>query len=206
MKVFLLDEGVLLSSESDYFDCYNMVYDKKWGYHDEGQCYIKDKETAINDAINYVKEGVEKTYAVITSTIIDDSADLDDCPVEDENYDVNDIIFSVAKINGEIVFGFIDTPKKELREYLISQGIWEREVDELLSCFNDDVSEDDLCISSIFDSAFDLASNYIDNVICTLDPHIEAVIDYTELGKNIAESDDEYILLSSSGRIIEFTI
>lgn len=116
MKVFLLDEGVLLSSESDYFDCYNMVYDKKWGYHDEGQCYIKDKETAINDAINYVEKGVEKTYAVITSTIIDDSADLDDCPVEDEDYDVNDIIFSVAKINGEIVFGFIDTPKKRIQE------------------------------------------------------------------------------------------
>ena len=92
---------------------------------------------------------------------------------------------------------------EELREYLLEQGVWEREVDEVLGNFNDNVTEDDLVISAIFDSAFDLGSNYIDNTVGELDHHIEAVLDYSELGKHIAESDDEYLLLDS-GRIIEF--
>lgn len=37
---------------------------------------------------------------------------------------------------------------EELREYLLDQDIWEREVDELLGNFNDNVTEDDLHIDS----------------------------------------------------------
>ena len=95
--------------------------------------------------------------------------------------------------------------REELREYLLDQDIWEREVDELLGNFNDNVTEDDLYIVAIFDSAYDLASNYIDNVIGELDHHIEAVLDYTELGNHIAENGDEYVVLSS-GRIVEFEL
>ena len=94
---------------------------------------------------------------------------------------------------------------EELREYLLDQDIWEREVDELLGNFNDNVTEDDLHIVAIFDSAYDLASNYVDNVIGELDHHIEAVLDYTELGNHIAENGDEYVVLSS-GRIVEFEL
>ena len=61
---------------------------------------------------------------------------------------------------------------EELREYLLDQDIWEREVDELLGNFNDNATEDDLHIVAIFDSAYDLASNYIDNVIGELDHQI----------------------------------
>ena len=94
---------------------------------------------------------------------------------------------------------------EELREYLLEQGVWGREVDELLSEFNDNVIEDDLHIVAIFDSAYDLASNYIDNVVGELDHHIEVVLDYTELGNHIAENGDEYVTLSS-GRIVEFEL
>ena len=85
---------------------------------------------------------------------------------------------------------------EELREYLLDQDIWEREVDEILG---------DLHIVAIFDSAYDLASNYIDNAIGELDYHIEAVLDYTELGNHIAENGDEYVVLSS-GRIVKFEL
>ena len=71
--------------------------------------------------------------------------------------------------------------------------------------FNDNVTEDDLHIVAIVDSAYDLASNYIDNVVGELDHHIEAVLDYTELGNHIAENGDEYVTLSS-GRIVEFEL
>lgn len=94
---------------------------------------------------------------------------------------------------------------EELKEYLLEQGIWEREVDELLGNFTQEVSEDDLNIAAIFDSAADLGENYIDNVVGELDHHIDAVLDYTALGEEIAESDDEYVSLSS-GRIVEFEL
>lgn len=91
----------------------------------------------------------------------------------------------------------------ELKEYLLEQGVWEREVDEVLGNFNNDATEDDMVIVTIFDSAFDLGEHYIDNVVGKLDHHIDAVLNYAELGEHIADSDDEYLLLGS-GRIIEF--
>lgn len=39
---------------------------------------------------------------------------------------------------------------EELREYLLDQDIWEREVDELLGNFNDNVTEDDLHMISAY--------------------------------------------------------
>lgn len=92
-----------------------------------------------------------------------------------------------------------------MRDYLLEQGVWEREVDEVLSSFNEDVTENDMTIVTIFDSAYDLGSNYIDNVIGTLDHHIDAVLDYSALGEQIANNCDEYLILES-GRIIEFEL
>ena len=92
-----------------------------------------------------------------------------------------------------------------MRDYLLEQGVWEREVDEVLSSFNDDATEEDMVIATIFDSAYDLGSNYIDNVVGTLDHHIDAVLDYSALGEQIANSCEEYLILES-GRIIEFEL
>jgi hypothetical protein len=92
-----------------------------------------------------------------------------------------------------------------VRDYLLNQGVWEREVDEVLSSFNDDATEEDMVIATIFDSAYDLGSNYIDNVVGTLDHHIDAVLDYSALGKHIADNCEEYLVLES-GRIIEFEL
>lgn len=92
-----------------------------------------------------------------------------------------------------------------MRDYLLEQGVWEREVNEVLSSFNDDATEEDMIIVGIFDSAYDLGSNYIDNVIGTLDHHVDAVLDYSALGEQIANSCEEYLILES-GRIIEFEL
>lgn len=94
---------------------------------------------------------------------------------------------------------------EKLKEYLLEQGIWEKEVDELLGNFNQNVTNDDLNIVVIFDSAFDLGENYISNVVGELDHHVDAVLDYSKLGEQIAESCDEYVILSS-GRIVEFEL
>jgi hypothetical protein len=92
-----------------------------------------------------------------------------------------------------------------MRDYLLEQGVWEREVDEVLASFYDDATEDDMIIVTIFDSAYDLGSHYIDNIIGTLDHHIDAVLDYSALGEHIANSCEEYLILES-GRIIEFEL
>lgn len=92
-----------------------------------------------------------------------------------------------------------------MKDFLLEQGVWEREVDEVLSNFDDNATEDDLTIVAIFDSAFDLGNHYVDNVVGELDHHIDAVLDYTALGEHLAENCDEYLLLDS-GRIIEFKL
>lgn len=121
---------------------------------------------------------------------------------EDRNITVDYIPIPDSKESDEIS---TSDYSEELREYLLEQGIWEREVDELLSNFSQDVTEDDLNIVAIFDSSTDLGENYIDNVLGNLDHHIDAVLDYSALGEQIADSDDEYVSLSS-GRIIEFEL
>lgn len=109
MKAYLLDEGILLTEKDAEFEHYNIVYDHKYGYYDEGQCYVATMEDAINQAMQYVKEGVEKTYAVVSNTTLDDDIDIndDELCVEDEEYIVDNIVYSVAKINGKIVENFI---------------------------------------------------------------------------------------------------
>jgi hypothetical protein len=110
MRAYLLDEGVLLTKEDKDFNAYNTVYDKKYGYYDEGQCYIKSKEEAISEAKKYVEDGVENTYAVVSNTTLDDDVDLDDCPVDwYEEYILDNVVYSVAKINGKIIENFLDS-------------------------------------------------------------------------------------------------
>ena len=107
MKAYLLDEGVLLTKEDDEFESYANVYDKKYGYYDEGRCYESNKMVAIANAKKYVEDGVEKTYAIVSNTWLPNDFDFKNGRVEDETYKVEDVIYSVAKINGEIVENFI---------------------------------------------------------------------------------------------------
>lgn len=70
------------------------------------------------------------------------------------------------------------------------------EKQEILNEFEDEVEVD-----SIFETAEELGQYYLDNVVGSLDRHIEAVLDIAALGEEIADSDDEYYQLQS-GRII----
>lgn len=89
--------------------------------------------------------------------------------------------------------------------YLLEQGVQKTEIAEVLANFSEDATKDDLYIVAIFDSAFDLGNRYVDKVVGELDYHIDAVLDYSALGKHIANNCDEYLLLDS-GRIIKFEI
>lgn len=97
--------------------------------------------------------------------------------------------------------------REELRQYLLEKGVWENEAEEVLANFREDVDfkEEDATIVEIFDSAWSLGEDYLDKVVGTLDHHVYAVLDLSELGDHLAESCDEYMKLSD-GRIIQFEI
>lgn len=114
--------GVLLKPDHKEFDAYAIVYDKKYGYFNENDIlYIEaDKDSAISYAKEYVEKGVDMTYAVITDEGLwdyeayEDSGKLvDDGDIDECEFKHDDVIYSVAKINGEIVENFIQI-KKEL--------------------------------------------------------------------------------------------
>lgn len=111
MKVFVVDIGVLLEEDDDDFEYYSLVYDQKYGYYDEGQYYVENYEKAINDVKEYVKTGVDGTYGIVLKTILDDEIDLEEVCVEDEEYILENVVFSIAKINGKIVENFLEKNK-----------------------------------------------------------------------------------------------
>ena len=109
MKAYLVEIGVLLSKNNEAFDSYSSVYDKKYAYYDEDQFYLSTKEEAIKQVQEYVSKGVEHTYGIISKTELDDDIDFtsDDIPVSDEKYLIDDIIYSIAKFNNQIIENFI---------------------------------------------------------------------------------------------------
>ncbi len=105
--VFLIDEGILLEKNDEQFSSYNNVYDKEYGYYDENQFYVSSKDDAIRLAKEYVNKGVEKTYVIVSCTNIEENENVNECPVEDESYLLEDVIYSVTKLNGIIVEYFL---------------------------------------------------------------------------------------------------
>ncbi len=106
--VYLLDLGTLLTDSDPEIDSYNMVYDKKYGYYDIGQDYYATLADAVADAVDHVKANRPNNYAVISETSIPADADIDDTYVEGETYDVADIVYSIACIDGQLVPQFVD--------------------------------------------------------------------------------------------------
>jgi hypothetical protein len=109
-NAILLDVGVLLTELDEEFDCYNDVYDHRYGYYDENQTAYKESDLAkaIADARQYVADGVDMTYAVITNQgQINYNGEFDENDIEDFTYKAEDVIFSVAKIYGIIVEDFV---------------------------------------------------------------------------------------------------
>lgn len=111
--VWLADVGVLMTDEKDpSFEMYSDAYDRKYGYYDENQVYFPEKQDAMNYVRDYVAKGVEKTYGIVSETYIPESSigneDVSDLPVEDESYGVNDVVFCLAKIDGNVRVNFIE--------------------------------------------------------------------------------------------------
>lgn len=108
--LFLVDVGVLLSEKDDEFSSYNQVYDKKHGFYDEDQYYSADKNLAIEQVKQYVAQGVENSYGVVSiSDTENTNQDIANLNVSGETYDAASVVYSVAKIDGTLVEHFVAT-------------------------------------------------------------------------------------------------
>lgn len=112
MQCYLVEVGVLLTKEDKEFECYNHVYDKKHGYFDEGQHYVKNLEDAKKEVLDYVTDGVERTYGIISNTVMPEDIDLEEACVEDESYLVDSIVFSAVKEDGQVKENFVKKERK----------------------------------------------------------------------------------------------
>lgn len=111
--VWLAEVGVLMTDKNDpSFKTYSKAYDGKYGYYDENQVYFPEEQAAMNYVRDYVANGVEKTYGVVSVTCIPESSigndNVSELPVEDESYDVKDVVFCLAKIDGNVRVNFIE--------------------------------------------------------------------------------------------------
>ena len=65
--LFRLEVGVLLKKNDPEYKDYNCVYTKRHGFFDENQSIYLDYAEAKKEADEYIKNGVNGTYAVISS-------------------------------------------------------------------------------------------------------------------------------------------
>lgn len=108
--IVLCTTDELISITNKSFEMYAYAYDNQYGYYDEDQFYVESKEDAIKQAKEYVEDGAENTYAIVSDSYVSDDNDL--TILEDESYLPEDVIYSVAKINGNIVENFVKSDLK----------------------------------------------------------------------------------------------
>lgn len=108
MLVYLVDVGVLIHEGEHEFESYNCVYNHKYGFHDENQWYVRNKQDAIEAAKEYVDSGVENAYAVVSQEETnEDEYDDDDYSPFNHEYTMDNVVYSSAKIKGSIVERFL---------------------------------------------------------------------------------------------------
>ena len=119
--IYKVEVGVLWTKDEEHedYDCYNSVYDKQYGYYDENVAFELDYNKALEYARNYVENGVNGTYAIISKIDYDSEYyhknDLD-CMFQmlenilggsyieeyidlfgSELYDIKNVVYSVCK-------------------------------------------------------------------------------------------------------------
>ena len=92
-NVYKVEVGVLLDKDNEEYDLY-LYYDKKHSYYEENSVLFLDYNSAIEYAKDYVDNGVNGTYSVI-SKLEYDSKDIygkgKELEDEEMNYVMNDI-------------------------------------------------------------------------------------------------------------------
>lgn len=91
--LYKVEVGVLWNEDEkmEDYDCYNKVYDKRYGYFDENVAFELDYSQALNYAKQYVENGVNGTYAIISKIDFDN---------EYYKFDMEDTLIMINTILG----------------------------------------------------------------------------------------------------------
>ncbi|MBQ8248121.1 MAG: hypothetical protein IJZ42_13415 [Lachnospiraceae bacterium] len=119
VELLAFEYGVLLSKDDPEFEAYSVVNPKlPCGFYDEAQGYAlrENLESEISRAREYVEQGVDKTYAVISfQGLYDTEVAKEFCDGRDDELPsytcfqhAQDIAYSVCKIDGVIQEGFLE--------------------------------------------------------------------------------------------------
>lgn len=65
-NLYLVDVGIILLPSHPECKAYNQVYDRKNAFYDELQYFVADKNEAIKQAREYVKQGMKMTYGIVS--------------------------------------------------------------------------------------------------------------------------------------------
>lgn len=93
--LYKIEVGVLLEKDNTDYKCYNSVYDKKNAYYDENVAFELDYARALEYAKNYVDNGVNGTYAIISKLKYNSKQLYGGCNDEEidiVSYDLNNIL------------------------------------------------------------------------------------------------------------------
>lgn len=126
MKLYQVEVGVLLNESDEEYESYNVAYDEKDGYYNENLWFCKTYEEAKESALEYVENGVEKTYAIISNINEVDEQEYDineygniidketgyDFDSEFVDYSLESVVKSYKKENGKIVEDFVKVKGK----------------------------------------------------------------------------------------------
>lgn len=107
--VYLIDLGTLLPTDHPDYAKRTHVYDRQNSYSDKDQHYAVNLMNEVEKARAYVTNGTDNSYAVISRTIVKDTLTDDqiyNMHVNEETYLPEDVLFSIAKIDGEIKENF----------------------------------------------------------------------------------------------------
>lgn len=121
-QLYMAEVGILLTKDDKEFNSYNIVFDKKYGYYNENICFFDNLNDAKEYVLNYVDEGVIRTYGVVsnageldTSIYKIENGNIFDIELNYEvdgndftNFNLDDVVYSCVKLSDdEIVEDFI---------------------------------------------------------------------------------------------------
>lgn len=122
-KIYQIEVGIILTPDYEEYNSYNNVYNKDYSYYNENIWFCSSKKEAIKTAKEYVKNGVENTYAIISDVgkcdndySIDESGNI----VDSEGYDYNS---DFASYQLEDVIDAYIKVENRLTKFLIKEGI-----------------------------------------------------------------------------------
>ena len=104
-NVYKVEVGVLLDKDNKDYDCYSNVYDKEHAYYDENVIFELDYSKALDYAKQYVENGVNGTYAIISKINCDNNYSFTEEYIElfggEELYNTKNVIYSLNKVRNE---------------------------------------------------------------------------------------------------------